>query len=108
VNHKFGCTSIDSCAYDPTIRRPRQDIETQSDIYNEFIGPDGRVYAWAYITDRNTWLFVDKDRNTATYKMVRDYNTNVIRGEDDGVFPGQAYAQQLPLKYYLDAFAQFN
>jgi hypothetical protein len=107
-HHKFDCTSMDTCPYDPTVPRPRQDDEYRSDIYHEFVGPDGRRYAWVYIQDRNTWLFADRDRNTATYKIIRDYNANVIRGEDDGVSPGQAYQQQLPLKYFLDAYNQFN
>jgi hypothetical protein len=109
VTHgKHGCTDINTCTYDPTVARITATDEVHSDVYHEFIGPDGRRYSWVYIEDRNVWMFCDQDRNTAMYKMMRDYNAEVVRGEDDGVSPGMAYPLQLPLKYFADYYGEFN
>jgi hypothetical protein len=107
-----GCSSVPTCTYDPTIRR-RNDTTAandihHSDLFNEFVGPDNRRYSWAYLKDRNTWVVVDRDRNTASYQIIRTYNQDVINQEDDGAFPGGAYQFELQLKYFLDYFVQFN
>jgi hypothetical protein len=109
VTHgRLGCTSLETCTYDPTKRRVVPADTHLSDDYHEFVAPDGRRYAWVYVQDRHTWVFADRDRNTATYKIVNDYNLGVIKGEDDGVSPGRAYSLQLPVKYFLDAYGAFN
>jgi len=97
-----------NCNYDPTHPRAFPSDTFFSDSYNEFVGPDGRRYAWSYLADRNTWVVVDRDRNTASYLIVRTYNADVIHAEDDGNIPGLAFTYQLPLKYFLDTFAQYN
>jgi hypothetical protein len=97
---KIDCTqSFDTCMYDP---RPL------SDTHNELIGPDKRLWAWAYVPDRNTYLAVQKEVNTASYIIVRAYNDDVVYSLDDGAFPGGAYGYELPMKYYLDSFTQYN
>lgn len=106
VKHgKLGCTSLETCTYDPL--RPRADAaeQQQSDQLNEFVGPDGRRWAWAYIQDRNTWVVVDRDRNTATYKMVNDYALEILKQDVDS---DTGYSYQLPLKYFLDSFTYYN
>jgi hypothetical protein len=109
VKHgKYGCTTLDNCNYNPMLRRVVPADTHLSDDYHEFVGPDGRRYTWVYVQDRNTWVVVDRDRNTASYKILNDYNIAVIKGEDDGVSPGQAYSRQLPVKYFLDAYTHFN
>ena len=45
------CTDLSSCTYDP---------RSISDTHNEFFGPDERVWIWAYVADRNTWVAVEK------------------------------------------------
>lgn len=95
------CADISTCAYDP--RDP-----SISDDHNEFLGPDQRQWIWAYIADRNTWTAVEKERNTASYIIVKNYTDDVIHQKDDGAFPGGAYAYQLPMKYFLDSFNEFN
>jgi hypothetical protein len=97
------CTGpdISQCNFDPR-------NTGLSDTHNEFVGPDRRRWIWAYIADRNTWIAVERDRNTATYVIVRNYTDDVIYQQDDGAFPGGAYGAELPMKYYLDAFAQYN
>jgi hypothetical protein len=94
-----GCTSFDTCTYDP---RPL------SDTHNEFFGPDKRQWIWAYIPDRNQYIAVQKERNTATYVIVRNYNDYFVYQLDDGAFPGGVYGAELPMKYVLDAFKYYN
>lgn len=109
VRHgKLGCTAIETCTYDPTKKRVVPADTQLSDEYHEFVAPDGRRYAWVYVQDRNAWVFADRDRNTATYKILNDYNVDVIKGEDDGTSPGRAYSRQLPVKYFLDSFNYYN
>lgn len=102
---RLGCTDINTCTYNPTLRRAFAADTHLSDEYNEFVAPDGRRWAWVYVADRNAWVFSDRDRNTATYKIVNDYNIAVIRGELES---GSAYGYQLPVKYFLDAFNTYN
>lgn len=94
-----GCTDIGTCTYDP--RR-------LSDNHNEFTGPDQRLWIWAYIPDRNQWVAVQKERNTASYLVVRNFNDDVVAQQDDGSFPGGAYGYELPMKFFLDAFNLYN
>jgi hypothetical protein len=96
--------SQDTCTYDPTKPRVTADQWYLSDDFNEFTTPDGHQFAWIYIPDRDQYVFVDKDRNTATYKIVRDYNTKVTQPQD----PTQAYTYQQPVRYTIDAFLQYN
>lgn len=49
---------------------------------------------------------VDRDRNTASYVIMRNYTNDVIHGEDEGF--GIAYNAQRQVKYFLDSFNQFN
>jgi hypothetical protein len=88
-----------SCTYDP---RPL------SDNHNRFTGPDSKLWIWAYIPDRNTWVVAQQERNVASYIIVYNYNDDVVYSLDDGSFPGNAYADELPMKYMLDDFEAFN
>lgn len=100
-NNYPGCTSYDNCKYDP--RDPKI-----SDNHNEFIAPDKRIWIWAYIPDRNQWVVAQKERHTAAYIVVRNYNDDIVYAQDDGDYPGRAYSVQLPLKFYLDSFTYYN
>ena len=53
------------------------------------------------LQDLNTWIAADRDRNVATYVMMYNYTSDVLYGEDDGNI-GAPYAEELPLKYYLN------
>jgi hypothetical protein len=103
VNNSYtadGCDmGISACKYDP---------REHSDSHNEFIAPDKRVWAWSYIPDRNQYVAVLKDRNTASYIVVRSYNDDVVNLLDDGAFPGSAYGLELPMKYMMDAFSTYR
>jgi hypothetical protein len=97
---KIDCTqSFDTCMYDP---RPL------SDMHNELLGPDKRLWIWAYVPDRNTYVAVQKEVNTASYIILRNFNDDVVFSLDDGAFPGAAYGLELPMKYYLDSFTYYN
>jgi hypothetical protein len=93
------CSSFNTCLYDP---RPL------SDTHNEFFGPDKRLWIWAYIPDRNQWVVVQKERNTASYVIVRNYNDYLVYQLDDGAFPGGVYPAELPMKFFLDSFTYYN
>jgi hypothetical protein len=99
TNNVAGCTDFSTCKYDP---RPL------SDTHNEFIGPDKKAWIWTYIPNRNAWTAVQKDVNTASYVILRAYTDDVVYQLDDGAFPGGAYSTELPVKYYLDSFTQYN
>lgn len=113
VPDDLGCTitatnphpTLDTCQYNPTLRRVVPGDTHLSDDYHEFLGPDTRRYTWVYVQDRHTWVVADRDRNTATYKIINDYNIKVIKGEAEG---NDAYTQQLPVKYFLDAYNAYN
>jgi hypothetical protein len=93
--------TVETCPYDP---RGAQ----YSDQHNQFFGPDKRYWIWAYVPDRNEYVAVQKERNTASYLVVYNYNDFYVYQLDDGSFPGGVYGAELPMKYYLDSFNQFN
>ncbi len=93
------CNDLSTCLYDPRVG---------SDPHNEFVGPDKRVWIWSYIPDRNQYVAVLKDRNTASYIIVRAYNDDVVTQLDDGAYPGSAYGLELPMKYFLDAYTTYR
>jgi hypothetical protein len=97
--------TLDTCSYDPRARRSSVADAGHSDDFNEFIGPDNRRWAWTYVQDRNAWVVVDRDRNTASYQIVRSYNNLVIHGETAGLGP---FFVQLQVKYFLDSYNQYN
>ncbi len=106
----YGCTTIDTCTWDPRQYRVVGTDATKSDALNQFVSPDGRTYIWAYIADRNQWILVDKDRNTAAYVIVLNWTNAVINGEADGSGASgfDPYGLTLPMKYFLDSFNQYN
>src|SRR5258706_13237105 len=81
---KYGCTSLDNCAWDPRDRRAVATDQFHSDDYNEFFGPDNRRYIWGYIADRNQWFIPDRDRNVASYVIFRNFTTAPVHGQADG------------------------
>jgi hypothetical protein len=97
---------LDNCLWDPRVPQVDSNDIYHSDNYNEFRGPDGRRYAWSFLHDRNQIVLVDRDRNTASYVTIRNYNQLVIASQDDG--SSGAYQLELPIKYTLDAFDTYN
>jgi len=97
---------LDACAWDPRTPQLNANDIYHSDPYNEFRGPDNRRYAWASIADRNQIVVVDRDRNTASYITIRNYNQDVVTSQDDG--SQGAYYLELPIKYTIDSFDAYN
>ena len=95
----------DSCTYDPRTLSTADGLVDPT--HNEFIGPDQTYWAWAYIPDRNEYVAVQKYVNTASYIIVRAYNDDLVLNLDDGS-SGNAYGVELPMKYVLDSFEQYN
>jgi hypothetical protein len=104
----FTCTDVSTCPYDPRFKQASPNDVNHSDGYNEFLGPDNRRYAWIFVQDRNQWVVVDRDRNTASYLIVRQYNTDVIKLESDGNFGANVYGDLIQVKYFMDLFQQYN
>jgi len=94
------------CKYDP--RTPRGYLQDThfSDPYNEFLGPDARRYIWVYVPDRNQWVVADRDRNSATYTVMRNYTTDVILQKDDGNGGVTAFTDLQQVKYFIDYYTQ--
>jgi len=117
-NNAWGCTSLQSCGWNPTQPQPglfycasgtctsSPNYTNYSSSINEFVGPDGRYYMWAYIPDRNTWILVDRDRNPVAYSIVKTYTTDVVQAMDDGT--GLTYAYEMPVRVILDYFTDSN
>jgi len=95
------CTDVATCTYDVT-----SSASTGADTWNEFQAPDGLVYIWSFIPDRNTYVLARKDRNIATYKIIHQYNDDVLKNLDDG--SGNTYSYELPIKYTVDSFTTEN
>jgi hypothetical protein len=104
----FTCADVATCPYDPRVKQESPSDINHSDSYNEFLGPDNRRYAWVFVQDRNQWVVVDRDRNTAAYLIVRNYNTDVIKLESDGNFGPDLYGDLRQVKYFMDLFQQYN
>ena len=95
------CETFAKCAYDVT------DVtQTHADKWNVFSGPDQLNYIYAYIASRNVWVVARQDRNIAAYKIIHDYNDDVLNRKDDG--SDGAYSLELPMKYTLDAFKEYD
>jgi hypothetical protein len=110
-SNKYGCTTLDNCTYDPRLPRGANANDLiHSDAFNEFVGPEGRNYIWAYIANRNEYVLVDRDRNTASYIIVKNWTNAIVNGEADGSGANayDPYGLELPMKYFLDSFNQFN
>jgi hypothetical protein len=104
---ELGCATgnIDTCTYDPRVLRADTGKEYLSDVGMEFLGPDDRNYIWVEVPDRQWWVFVDRSRNIATYKKMRDYHTQVTANQ---IQDDRLYTYLLPIKTHMDAYIQFN
>jgi hypothetical protein len=95
------CDTFDKCTYDVT-----NPLTTHADKWNVFEGPDQLNYIYAYIASRNVWVVARQDRNIAAYKIIHDYNDDILNRKDDG--SDGAYSLELPMKYTLDAFKEYD
>jgi hypothetical protein len=103
---ELGCDKIETCTYDP--RKPRGaqvNAVHLSDRFNEFVGPDGNPWAWVEFQDRRQWLFVRKDRNTALYRLIRNYQENITQAQ---VNDDRAIAELNTIKYAIDSYLKYE
>ncbi len=66
------------------------------------------MFRGSYIQDRNEWAVAEQDTNVVTNTIMLQYNADVVAGQDDGNVPGAAFSDELPIKYTVDSFTQFN
>ncbi len=79
---------------------------TQSDYLNRFVGPDGKYYIWGWLESRNQWVLAEKDRNTATYTLMQNWQTDVVYGQDTGE-NGASFLER-PVRFAVDSFQYFD
>ena len=96
------CTTFETCTYDVT----DPSVTQWDSLSHVFTGPDQLQYVYTYVPGRNAWMVARKDRNIATFKIIHDYNVDIYGNKDDG--SEGAYSYELPLKYTLDSFKQFD
>ena len=101
------CTgpTLATCNYDPRTPQGYPQDTFFSNQYNQFLGPDGRRWIWAYFQDRNQWVACDQDRNVALYPSMLQYTTDVVYIQDDGN-DGPVYDYELNINYTLDYYTQ--
>jgi hypothetical protein len=74
------CTQVATCTYDPRqLRISPQDVH-HSNALNEFIGPDGRPYVWAWFPPLNEWLLVGGLVNPQGYRLLVEFNAGCSPG----------------------------
>jgi hypothetical protein len=100
------CTTVANCTWDPRIRQQKATDITQSDYLNRFIGPDGKSYIWGWFQSRNQWVLAEKDRNTAMYTLMTNWQTDVVYGQDTG--ENGAYDLEYPVRFAVDSFNYFD
>jgi hypothetical protein len=96
------CTSFASCTYDVT--DPKQ-VQVNP-VTQQFVGPDGLTYVYAYIPSRNDWVLARADRNVATYKLISTYNTDIYGTKDDGT--NGTYDLEYQIKYTIDSYNTYE
>jgi len=100
------CVDVNTCTWDPRTRQQKQTQLTQSDYTNRFIGPDGKYYIWGWFQSRNQYVLAEKDRNTSTYALMYNWQTDVVYGQDTGE-NGASYLEK-PVRFAVDAFNYFD
>jgi hypothetical protein len=96
------CTTWSTCPYDPT----NPQIVSQNPINLAFQGPDGLNYVYAYLPSRNQIILAREDRNIVTWKLLEQYNTDVVGLKDDG--SNGTYGLEYQIKYTIDAYNTYE
>ena len=96
------CATFTGCTYDVT----NPTIVSQNPVTQQFVGPDGLSYMYAYIQSRNEWVLAREDRNIVTWKLINQFNTDIYGTKDDGT--QGAYALEYQIKYTIDAYEAFE
>ncbi len=99
---KIPCVSQGNCSYNVT--DPTQVFHDPT--LGAFIGPDGLNYVYMTIPSRNQMVLAREDRNIVTWKLVEQYNGDVIGTHDDG--SQGTYGYEYQIKYTIDAYQTFE
>jgi hypothetical protein len=72
-----------SCAYDPTRTADGPADIHHSNGLNQFVGPDGQSWAWAYFgglafSNENVWVFGNEQRTPQMYGTILEYNSCLV------------------------------
>jgi hypothetical protein len=97
------CTTITNCAYDPT--DPSQVTLDAND--GHFVAPDGLTYVWAYLPERAQWIVARQDRNIVTWRVVTQYNSDLLTQHDDGSM-NNTYDLEYQIMYTIDAYNEYE
>jgi hypothetical protein len=97
------CTTLTDCAYDPT--DPAQVTLDVND--GHFVAPDGLTYVWAYLPERAEWIVARQDRNIVTWKVVTQYNSDLLTQHDDGTM-NNTYDLEYQIMYTIDAYNEYE
>ena len=96
------CTDFSSCTYDVT---DPQAVPKAEDT-QIFTGPDGLNYIYMYMPDRNQWVLARQDRNIVMWRLIEQYNLDLIGNVDDGT--GPLYGYEYQIKYTIDAYEAYE
>jgi hypothetical protein len=97
------CLSIDTCAYDPT-----NAAQVTLDVNDgHFVAPDGLTYVWAYLPERAQWIVARQDRNIVTWKVITNYNSDLLTEKDDGSM-NNTYDLEYQIMYTIDAYNAYE
>ena len=96
------CASELTCTYDVT----NSAMVAQDPIVQSFVGPDGLNYVYAKIPSRNQIILAREDRNIVTWKVIEQYNADVVGAHDDG--SNGTYDLEYQIKYTIDSYCYFE
>jgi hypothetical protein len=97
------CTTFESCTYDVT--DPTQ--VAQSPTNGQFVGPDLLSYMYAYLPSRNEWVLARQDRNVTLWRLIGNYNNDIMASKDDGT-ADFLYSLEYQIKYTIDAYEAYE
>ena len=92
---------------------PRVETEPTVASYELGVGAGGKIKDATQVVSEpgkgaSEWAVAEQDTNIVTNQIFLNYNQDVVASQDDGNFPGGAFGYELPVKYTLDSFTQFN
>jgi hypothetical protein len=59
-----------------------------------------------YMPDRNQWVLARQDRNIVMWRLIEQYNLDLIGNVDDGT--GPLYGYEYQIKYTIDAYEAYE
>jgi hypothetical protein len=75
--HGVSCSpeaGIVACTYDPLEHQLDPSDVHYSNALQQFVGPEGHPWVWAYFPDRGQWWAIDGSRGPTLYQLLSEYN----------------------------------